>query len=62
MSNYSLPYIHSLPALQKSGTARPSYTSSLLDELNPEAGSEEESIIRDTSALAYGGENILFLS
>ncbi|KAI0043718.1 cytochrome P450 [Auriscalpium vulgare] len=36
------------------GTARPSYTSSLLEDLRPEAGSQEEILIRDTSAVAYG--------
>ncbi|KAI0774931.1 cytochrome P450 [Trametes elegans] len=37
------------------GLARPSYTTSLLQELAPAAGSEQESMIRDTAAVAYGG-------
>ncbi|KAH9889257.1 cytochrome P450 [Cubamyces lactineus] len=38
----------------KKGSARPSYSASLLQELAPAEGSEEEGMIRDTAALAYG--------
>ncbi|KAL1945441.1 hypothetical protein VTO73DRAFT_2292 [Trametes versicolor] len=37
------------------GMAKPSYTASLLQELTPDDGSQEESMIRDTAAVAYGG-------
>ncbi|OJT05250.1 O-methylsterigmatocystin oxidoreductase [Trametes pubescens] len=37
------------------GLAKPSYTASLLQELAPADGSLEESMIRDTAAVAYGG-------
>lgn len=51
--------LHEVPfdmvkAFMDSGTARPSYASSLLENLKPQASSDEESVVRDTSAVAYG--------
>ncbi|KAI0827782.1 cytochrome P450 [Trametes gibbosa] len=44
-----------------SGAAKPSYATSLLQELAPVDGSAEESMIRDTAAIAYGGNGEVFL-
>ncbi|KAI0311559.1 cytochrome P450 [Amylostereum chailletii] len=41
-------------AFVEAGSARTSYTSLLLSELDPAPGSEEEVLIRDAAAIAYG--------
>ncbi|KAI0748777.1 cytochrome P450, partial [Daedaleopsis nitida] len=47
------PYAHVQNALAQ-GLARPSYVASLIQEMSPQPGSDEEAVIRDTSAIAYG--------
>ncbi|KAI0741290.1 cytochrome P450 [Daedaleopsis nitida] len=47
------PYAHVQNALAQ-GLARPSYVASLIQEMSPQPGSDEEAVIRDTAAIAYG--------
>ncbi|KAI0753473.1 cytochrome P450 [Daedaleopsis nitida] len=46
------PYAHVQKELAH-GSARPSYVASLIQELSPQPGSDEETFIRDTAAVAY---------
>ena len=41
--------------MQADGTAKPSYATSLLQQLAAAPGSAEEAHIRDTAAVAFGG-------
>ncbi|KAI0753465.1 cytochrome P450 [Daedaleopsis nitida] len=54
-----LPYAHVQLALAQ-GLAKPSYVANLIEEISPKPGSEEETIIRDTAATAYGGPSVSF--
>ncbi|KAI0741393.1 cytochrome P450 [Daedaleopsis nitida] len=48
------PYEHVQKSLAE-GSARPSYVASLIQEICPVPGSEDETTIRDSAAAAYGG-------